>query len=192
MDETKGSGRRPYYIAAGVFFVGGFLFFMVATLGTRNNLRQEQAALEDFFRSPVPAEDQPVELQTADRLAIFVEHPTEDAADLVDVALVWETGQPVSLFEPVGIPPRQIDGIHSVPYAEFVIEETGTYLLSTMLLTDGMEPTPVVAIGPWPQHNASVLVLMIGWAGLILSLLGGPLIALRTFILRRRHPAAAG
>ncbi len=190
MEEVKGSGRKPYYLAAAVFFLGGFLFFMVATLGTRNNLRQEQSALEDFSRIPVPVEEQPVELEKADRLAIFVEHPTEDAADLVDVALFWETGQPVSLLEPVGISQRQIDGNNSVPYAEFVIEQSGTYLLSTALLTDEIDPPPVVALGPWPQNGGSILVIMVGWGGLILCLLGGPLIALRTFILRRRHPTA--
>jgi hypothetical protein len=192
MDEVKSSSRRPYYLAAAVFFLGGFLFFMIATLGTRNNLRVEQAAFEDFPRIPVPAEEQPVELEKADRLVIFVEHPSEEAADLVDVALFWETGQPVSLLEPTDIRPRQIDGNNSVPYAEFAIEQTGTYLLNTALLADQVDPPPMVALGPWPQSDGSLLLIVVGWGGLFLCLLGGPLIALRAFIMRRRHPAAAG
>jgi hypothetical protein len=97
----------------------------------------------------VPVEAQDVELAKGDLFALFIEHPTEeDAADLVDVALFWETGQEVDLFEPSELRPRQYEGSHSVPYAEFAIEETGTYRLSSALLTESMDPPPVVALGP--------------------------------------------
>ena len=189
MDGKQRPGRRPYGVAAGIFVVGGFVFFLIASLGTRNNLRHEQAQLDDFIRTPVPSEEQPVELAKGDRLLMFVEHPDEqNIEDLVDVALFWESGQPVDLFEPFDVQRRRHEGNYSVPYAEFAIEQSGTYLLSSDLIEDPLDPAPVVAIGPWPQDDMSVLVIMVGWGGLILCLIGGPLVALRTFILRRRHP----
>lgn len=191
MENQKRPGRRGYAVGAGVFFFGGIVFFLITTLGTRNNLRQEQAALEDLSRSPVPAEEQAVELKAADRLVIFIEHP-EDVADRVDVVLVSEeTGEPVDFFAPVGIARSEYESVNTDPYAQFELDKGGVYRLSSAFVDEPLEPAPVVALGPWPENEGSVLLLLVGWGGLILCLLGGPLTALRTFILRRRHPATA-
>ena len=192
MDDQKRLSRRGYALGAVVFFLGGLVFFLIVTLGTRNNLRQEQAALEDLLRSPGPSQEQAVELEAADRLVIFIEHP-EDVADRVDVVLVSEeTGEPVDFFAPVGLSRSEYESNNTDPYAQFELEEGGVYRLSSRFVDEPLEPAPIVAVGPWPENEGSVLVLLVGWGGLILCLLGGPLIALRTFILRRRHPAKVG
>jgi len=176
-----------YWLAAGIFFVGGALSFLLWTAGTRNHLLHNRSQMEGLARVPVSPEGRVINLPAGGN-AVFVEHRAGDGAfDEVGVQIISvETGERVPQFQPLEPWSYRRDAVVGDVYSEFGIEQAGEYLVTAQSLEGEASTTPEVAVGPWSTNRSAILMIAVGMASLAISLLSGFVLAFVTFFMRRR------
>jgi hypothetical protein len=185
MEQNLRPGKWLYGLAAGIFFIGGIVFFVLLTLGTRNDLRHEQKLTEELVRIPISPEGQIVRLADGENL-VFIEHQKGDGAeDLVDVRVTSTAGDEITQFEPAFPSSYASEDRVGSAYSAIDIDGLGDYRVTATYLGDQSVAQPSVAVGPWPSNGPAVLLWVVGFGGFVLSLVAGIVLALVAFFMRR-------
>lgn len=187
MTEDLKPGKWLYWLAAGIFFVGGALSLVLWTVGTRNHLRHDQSQMGSLARVPVSPEGRVINLSAGGN-AVFVEHRASDGAiDLVGVQIVSvATGERVTQFEPNEPWSYRRDDVVGEVYSEFGVDQPGGYRVTARLLDREVTNISEVAVGPWSTNRSSILMIAVGMSALAMSLMSGSVLAFVTFFMRRR------
>lgn len=187
MTEDARPGKRLYWLAAGIFFLGGALSFVLWTTGTRNHLRHDQSQVESLARVPVSPDGREINLTTGGN-AVFVEHrPGVEVIDLVGVEIVSvATGERVAQFEPNEPWSYRRDDMVGEVYSEFGIDEPGEYRVTARPLDPEVTTTAEVTVGPWATNRSANLMIAVGMSALAMSLMSGFVLAFVTFFMRRK------
>jgi len=183
-DELK-PGRSLYWLAAGIFFIGGALSFVMWTLGTRSYLRHEQSQIEALTRVPVSPDGRLLDLP-ASQHAVFIEHrggqrPLDGIVEIVSAS----TGDRVAQFEPLVPWSYSREGRVGDVYSEFLVEQAGKFLVTARSLERESGQSKVAAVGPWRTKGSATFVIGAGMFLLGISLVSGSVLAAVTFLRRR-------
>ncbi|CAN5799804.1 hypothetical protein BH23ACT12_BH23ACT12_23960 [soil metagenome] len=191
-DDAK-PGKRLYWLAAALFFLGGALSFVLWTVGTRNHLLHDQTQMEELARVPVSPEGRVINLSAGGN-AVFVEHQVGDGAiDLIGVEIVSvATGERVAQFEPNEPWSYRQDDLVGEVYSEFGIDQPGDYRVTARPLDREATITAEVAVGPWSTNRSANLMIAVGMSALAMSLMSGFVLAFVTFFMRRKSRRAQG
>jgi hypothetical protein len=191
MTEDVRPGKRLYWLAAGLFFLGGALSFALWTAGTRNHLQHDRSQVESLARVPVSPEGRVINLSTGGN-AVFVEHKSGDGAiDNVAVQIVSvATGERVVQFEPNEPWSYRRDDVVGEVYSEFGIDQPGEYRVTARRLDRETTATSEVTVGPWATNRSANLMIAVGMSALAMSLMSGIVLAFVTFLLRRKSRRA--
>jgi hypothetical protein len=192
MTEDIRPGKRLYWLAAGLFFLGGALSFALWTAGTRSHLLHDRSQMESLARVPVSPDGRVVNLSAGGH-AVFVEGPAGSvAADLVAVQILSvASGERVPQFAPNEPWSYRRDGVVGEVYSEFGIDQPGEYRVTARPLDREAAADSVVTVGPWATNRSANLMIAVGMSGLAMSVMSGLVLAFVTFFMRRRSRRTA-